>query len=50
MAPSVWFDDLPVLGHMAPREAAAKLREAGEDEAAACLEKVPHAGTHVRQP
>jgi hypothetical protein len=45
MTPSAWFDDLPVLGHMAPRDAAAKLREAGEDEAATRLEALPHART-----
>jgi hypothetical protein len=32
------MDDLPVLGNMPPAEAAAKLREVGEDETAAALE------------
>jgi hypothetical protein len=34
MTKSDWFDDTPVLGKMPPEEAAAKLREMGEDEAA----------------
>jgi hypothetical protein len=38
MSASLWFDDLPVLGRMPPAEAAAKLRELGEDEEAARLE------------
>lgn len=33
-----WFDDLPVIGKMPPEQAAAKLREVGEDEAADMLE------------
>src|SRR5712692_11691831 len=37
MATSAWFDDLPVLGKLPPTQAAAKLREVGEDEAAAAL-------------
>ena len=38
MDTSVWFDDLPVLGALPPKKAAEKLREAGEDEAAARLQ------------
>ena len=38
MTPSSWFDDLPVLGKLPPQQAAAKLRELGEDEAAVALE------------
>lgn len=34
-----WFDNLPVLGELPPPEAAAKLRELGEDSAADTLEK-----------
>ncbi len=33
-----WFDDLPVLGKLPAEEAAAKLREVGENEAADMLE------------
>lgn len=35
---SVWFDDLPVLGKLPPAQAAGKLRELGESEAASALE------------
>ena len=38
MTTSTWFDDLPVLGALPPEEAAAKLREVGEVEAATELE------------
>jgi hypothetical protein len=33
-----WFDDLPVIGKLPPEEAAAKLREVGEDELADAIE------------
>ena len=38
MTTSTWFDDLPVLGALPPQEAAAKLREVDEVEAATELE------------
>ena len=38
MTTSTWFNDLPVLGALPPQEAAAKLREVGEVEAATALE------------
>jgi hypothetical protein len=38
MTASQWFEDLPVLGAMPPEEAAIKLRQLGEDEAAEELE------------
>ncbi|MDA2912520.1 hypothetical protein MYX77_00920 [Acidobacteriia bacterium AH_259_A11_L15] len=38
MTASTWFDDLPVVGKWPPARAAAKLRELGEDDAAATLE------------
>jgi hypothetical protein len=41
MTTSTWFDDSPVLGAMSPEEAAAKLREVGESEAATALEAAP---------
>ncbi len=41
MTTSTWFDDLPVLGALPPQEAAAKLREVGEVEAATALEAAP---------
>src|SRR5438874_10428341 len=37
MKTSAWFDD-PVVGNLPPEEAAAKLREVGEEEAADMLE------------
>jgi len=38
MHASAWFQDLPVIGEMPPAEAAAKLLEMGEDEAARALD------------
>lgn len=35
---ATWFSDLPVLGAMRPEEAAARLRDAGETQAAEALE------------
>ncbi len=43
MDTTTWFDDLPVLGNMPPEEAAAKLREMGEEETAATLETAQEA-------
>ena len=34
-----WFDDLPVLGALPPEQAAARLRQVGEEEAATALEE-----------
>jgi len=38
MTTDTWFDDLPVIGKLPPEEAAAKLREVGEDELADAIE------------
>ncbi|MEP0884628.1 hypothetical protein NDI49_24065 [Trichocoleus sp. ST-U3] len=38
MTTDAWFDDLPMLGQMPPAQAAAKLREVGEDEVADAIE------------
>jgi len=38
MGTPIWFDDFPVLGNMPPGQAAARLREVGEEEAAEALE------------
>jgi hypothetical protein len=38
MTTDAWFNDLPVIGKLPPEEAAAKLREVGEEEAAAAIE------------
>src|SRR5438309_745586 len=38
MNTSNWFDDQPVIGKLPPEQAAAKLREVGENEAADMLE------------
>ena len=40
MTTSTWFDNLLVLGKLPPEQAAARLREVGEDEAAAACEAV----------
>jgi len=42
MTPSTWFNDLPVLGALPPEQAAARLRQLGEVEAAAALENAAH--------
>ncbi|MGD9101867.1 MAG: hypothetical protein PVF45_15395 [Anaerolineae bacterium] len=39
MTPSNWFDELPVLGALPPEQAAVKLRQVGEIEAATALEQ-----------
>lgn len=44
MVKSQEFNDLPVLGDMAPELAIAKLRELGEDEVANVLEPATHGG------
>jgi len=41
MTTHTWFDDLPVIGKLPPEEAAAKLREVGEEEATTPIENVP---------
>ena len=38
MTTDTWFDDLPLIGKLPPEEAAAKLREVGEDELADAIE------------
>lgn len=45
MSTSTWFDDLPVLGKLPVDQAAAKLREVGEGDAAAALETAREAAT-----
>ncbi|HCI79996.1 MAG TPA: hypothetical protein DHW02_09915 [Ktedonobacter sp.] len=40
MNSSSWFDNQPVIGKLSPEQAAAKLREVGEDEAASRLESM----------
>src|SRR5216117_2280825 len=47
MATSTWFDDLPVLGKLPADQAAAKLREVGENDLATALETAPEAGTRT---
>jgi hypothetical protein len=44
MDPATWFDDLPVLGRQSPSQAAARLKEMGETDAAAVLELGPTRG------
>lgn len=38
MTTDTWFDDLPTIGKLPPAQAAAKLRELGDEEAALALE------------
>jgi hypothetical protein len=45
MTTSKWFDDLPVL---APEQVAAKLREAGENDAAGALEMTEKCCRHLK--
>ena len=47
MTTANWFDDMPVVGKMLPGEAAAKLREMGEDEFAEAMEAT---GTEIAKP
>ncbi len=42
MTTEAWFDDLPMLGQMPPAQAAAKLREVGEDEVADAIENAQY--------
>jgi hypothetical protein len=39
MDTSSWFENLPVIGNLPPEQAAGKLREVGEEEAATLLEQ-----------
>src|SRR5947209_18275415 len=50
MSASQWFDDLPVVGAMPPGEAAAILREVGEEEVAEALEEAPEEASHAFGP
>ncbi|HUT35616.1 MAG TPA: hypothetical protein VNE39_19155 [Planctomycetota bacterium] len=47
MDTSAWFEDLPVIGKLSPEQAAAKLREVGEDKPAEELEAPPGAEAKV---
>lgn len=42
MTTDTWFDDLPVIGKLPPAQAAAKLREVGEDEVADAIENAQY--------
>jgi hypothetical protein len=50
MSVSQWFDDLPVVGALSPKEAAAILHEVGEDEVAGALEETPETPSQVFGP
>jgi hypothetical protein len=50
MSTSKWFDDMPVVGKLPLEQAAAKLREVGEDDAAALLETTRGAGPSFAKP
>lgn len=45
MTVETWFEDQPVLGKLPPTQAAAKLREVGEETAAAAIERAARGGT-----
>jgi hypothetical protein len=47
MGNQAWFDNIPVIGELPPLEAAAKLRQVGEDEAAKALETVRGTSSHI---
>ena len=44
---STWFDQTPVIGSLPPEQAAGKLREVGEEEAAARLERAEETGAQT---
>jgi hypothetical protein len=50
MSTFTWFDDLPVVGALPPKEAAARLREIGEDEVADVLEAMREEPSQVLGP
>lgn len=50
MGDQVWFDDVPVIGELPPEEAAARLRQVGEDEVAEALEAVRGTSLHTFGP
>jgi len=45
-----WFDDVPVIGELPPEEAAARLRQVGEDEVAEALEAIRETSSHTFGP
>lgn len=47
MSTSNWFEDLPVIGKLPPEQAAAKLREVGEEGAATALESTAEVPTRT---
>ena len=52
MTTSDWFEDRPVLGQLPPEQAAAKLKELGEEQAAQALEETsaPRAAIQSKGP
>src|SRR2546423_1679942 len=50
MGDQVWFNDVPVIGELPPEEAAAKLRQVGEDEVAEALEAISLTSSHTLHP
>jgi hypothetical protein len=50
MGDQVWFDDVPVIGELPPLEAAARLRQVGEDEVAQALETMREISSHTFHP
>ncbi len=50
MGDQVWFDDVPVIGELPPEEAAARLRQVGENEIAEALEATREDTSHTFHP
>ncbi len=50
MGDQIWFDDVPVIGELPPEEAAARLRQVGEDEVAEALEAIRRTSSHTFGP
>lgn len=46
----MWFDDVPVIGELPPLEAAARLRQVGEEEVAEVLEAIQETPSHAFGP
>lgn len=47
MGDQIWFDDVPVIGELPPKEAAAILRHVGENEIAEALEATREEASHT---
>src|SRR5712692_337657 len=50
MGDQMWFDDVPAIGELPPEEAAARLRQVGEDEVAEVFEAMRETSSHTFHP